>query len=152
MRIFGVFGEDASMTIRTRTFAPLTALAAAALVPLLPTAAQAQTRPQTAAPVLAKLPAGYCCQDLTLADDPRVLPVLDHAGLTVPADVGVGVGCHLLDFTPEQHSEECEDTPLECEADAEAGRWGLLGLGCVPAGSSQESEHHRALPEAVTAA
>ncbi|MFF0015739.1 hypothetical protein [Streptomyces sp. NPDC005374] len=124
------------MTIRIRTFAPPTALAAAAPVPLLPTAAQAQPRPQTAAPVLARLPAGYCCQDLTLAGDPRVLPALDHAGLSVPADVGVG--CHPLDFTPEQRSE--------------AGRWGLLGPGCVPAGSSQESERHRARPEAVTAA
>ena len=140
------------MTIRTRTFAPLTALAAAALVPLSPTAAQAQSRPQAAAPISVRLPAGYCCQDLTLADDPRVLPVLDHAGLTVPGDVGVGVGCHPLDFTPEKYSEECQDTPLECVADAEAGRWGLLGLGCVPAGSSPESQPHRARPQAVTAA
>jgi hypothetical protein len=51
MQIFGGFGEDASMTIRTSTLAPLTALAAAALVTLSPTAAQAQSRPQTAAPI-----------------------------------------------------------------------------------------------------
>ncbi|MDQ0600168.1 hypothetical protein QF037_004513 [Streptomyces canus] len=36
-------------------------------------------------------------------------------------------------------------------ADAEAGRWGLIGLGCVPANSSPESDQHRVRPEAVTA-
>ncbi|WP_328748339.1 hypothetical protein OHT57_22840 [Streptomyces sp. NBC_00285] len=35
------------MTIRTRTLAPLTALAATALVPLSPTAAQAQAQAQS---------------------------------------------------------------------------------------------------------
>lgn len=138
--------DDASMNIRTRTFVPLTALAAAALVPLLPTSAQAAP-----ATTMVRLPAGYCCQDLVLAGDSHAKPVLDHSGLTVPADVSVGINCHPHNFTPEAHEEECHDTPLECVADSEAGRWGLLGLGCVPAGSSPESQHHRVRPGTVTA-
>ncbi|MEV7887905.1 hypothetical protein ACWD3I_08700 [Streptomyces sp. NPDC002817] len=139
------------MNIRTRTLVPLTALVATALVPLLPATAQAQAQTQAAPGATVRLPAGYCCQDLALAGDSHVAVVLDHARLTVPADVAVGIGCHPHNFTPEQHTEECQDTPLECVADAEAGRWALIGLGCVPANSSPESGHHRVRPEAVTA-
>ncbi|WP_416970525.1 hypothetical protein [Streptomyces sp. 4F14] len=141
------------MKIRTplRALLPLGALAASALVTLSPVPAAASTplAAPAAAPssTLVRLPAGYCCHDLRTAGDPAVKPVLDHAGLSVPADVAVGIGCHHQNFTEEQHVEECDSVPLECVADAEAGRWGLVGLGCVPAGSSPEVQHHRTRQE-----
>ncbi|MEV0218742.1 hydrophobin family protein [Streptomyces sp. NPDC050704] len=128
------------MNIRTRTLVPLTALAASALVPLMPATASARTMPTT---TMVKLPAGYCCHEIAPAGDSHIAPVLDHARLSVPSDVSVGIGCHRHNFTPEEHVDECDGgVALECVSDSEAGRWGLIALGCVPAGSSHTIDPH----------
>ncbi|WP_371660789.1 hypothetical protein [Streptomyces sp. NBC_00280] len=130
------------MNQRTRTLVPLAAFAAAAMASLLPGTAAAQTAPAT---TMVKLPAGYCCQELAPAGDSHLAHVLAEADLTVPADVSVGINCHPSNFTPEEHVEECDPgVALECVADAHAGRYGLIALGCVPAGSVHIVDLHRA--------
>ncbi|MBV1940360.1 hydrophobin family protein [Streptomyces sp. BV286] len=133
------------MNLRTCTLVPLAALTASALVSLTPATASAGTSSARTAPAttMVRLPSGYCCHEIAPAGDSHVAPVLDHAGLTVPADVSVGIGCHPHNFTPEEHEDECHGgIALECASDAEAGRWGLIGLGCVPAGSSHSTDPH----------
>ncbi|WP_329274903.1 hypothetical protein [Streptomyces sp. NBC_01451] len=130
------------MNQRIRTLVPLTAFAASAMVSLLPGTATAQAAPTT---TMVKLPAGYCCQELAPAGDSHLAHVLAEADLTVPADVSVGINCHPSNFTPEEHVEECDPgVAVECVADAHAGRYGLVALGCVPAGSTHAIDLHRA--------